>query len=136
MTSILSARRGNANVTSVVDFPKSEERFTAFAKIVSVIRDAWPKKTSAHVAHLTGVSERAVKFWLAGETRMSLEHVAALLRTDAGYEILAAIMGDAKPEWWLVAQTGQNVRRSKKAIRKEQERIDRLRAQLELLDDK
>lgn len=123
-----------ANQPGVVPFPRSEDRCTTFLAIVQVLKDFWPRKTASHVALLTGVSERAVKYWLAGVTRMSLEHVVAILRTEAGYDILEAVMGDCKVDWWLAAQAAQNIRRSKRAIKKEQERIAHTRAQLDLLD--
>lgn len=134
MTGIMRDRPKSANLGGVISFPNTETSFPAFKKIAKVIKAAWPTKTAAHVAYLTDSSERAVRFWLAGKTRMSVEAVASLLRTDAGFDILEAIMGDCKVEWWIVAQAGQAVRRSRKAIKKEQERIDKTRAQLNLLD--
>jgi hypothetical protein len=124
-----------ANQATVVRFPRSEADFTVFRNISAVLRAFWPIKTAAKVAYLTNVSERSVKFWLAGETRMSLEHVTALLKTDAGFDILKAILGDeCKAEWWLVTQSAQDIRKSRKAIKREQERIEATRAQLDLLD--
>lgn len=128
----------NAKTGGEANFTKSEDRFAVFGKIVSVIRRAWPKKTAAHVSFLTGVSERAVQFWLAGETRMTLEHVAALLKTDEGYAILTAIMGDCKAEWWLDTVTAAELRASRKALRAEQRRTAKLReirAQREMYED-
>ncbi len=124
----------NANGGVVVAFPASEDRFTGFPKIVAVLKEFWPQKTASHVSFLTGVSERAVKYWLAGVTRMSLEHVVALLRTEAGFRILDAIMDDSQEPWWLAAKAAQNIRLSKKAIKREEERIAQTRAQLDLLD--
>ncbi len=67
---------------------------------------------------------------------MSIDAVVALLRTDAGYQILEAIMDEGcKAEWWLVTKAAQDVRTSRKAIKREQKRIDQTRAQLDLLDD-
>ena len=130
-----SARTANsANRVGVVQFPRSEVGFTHLKQISRVLRAFWPVKTAANVAYLAGVSERSVKFWLAGETRMSLEHVIALLKTDAGFEILEAVLGDTKVEWWMVTRAAQDVRKSRKAIKKEQERIAATRAQLDLLD--
>jgi hypothetical protein len=114
---------------------KSAISFAAFDKMISVIKRAWPRKTAAHVAHLTGTSERTVQFWLAGQTRMSIDATVALLRTDAGFEILDAVLGDCRAEWWLVTKAAQDVRRSRKAIKREQERIAQTRAQHELLDN-
>lgn len=113
---------------------KSAVSFGAFEKLVAVIRAAWPKKTAAYVAHLTGTNERTVQFWLAGHTRMSFDAVVALLRTEAGYEILNSVMGDCKAEWWIVTQTAQDIRKSRRAIKREQNRIAATRAQLDLLD--
>lgn len=115
--------------------PKSGSDFCG--QIVEIIKRAWPRKTAAHVAYVAGVSERSVQFWLAGETRMSLDNVAALLKTDAGYDILAAIMGDAKPAWWVNTQLAQGIRESKRAVAREMKRTANLRAlqdQINLFD--
>ena len=134
MPQTMTTPQKSANLGGVISFPKSETNFPAFKKLSSAIRAAWPVKTAAHVAYLTDTTERAVKFWLAGKTRMSVDAVAALLKTDAGFEILEAIMDGATPEWFLVAKSGQDIRKSRKAIKKEQTRIDAMRAQLNLLD--
>lgn len=133
--SVVSAMTAKlANQPTVVCLTRSEADFTTMRKISLVLRAFWPVKTSAKVAYLAGVSERSVKFWLAGETRMSLEHVVALLKTDAGYAILEAVLGDTKVEWWLVTRAAQDVRKSRKAIKREQDRIAAMRAQLDMLD--
>jgi len=132
VVSITTAKK--AKLGGEKSFPKKETSFTTLDKIVSVINAVWPRKTASHVAHFAGVEERTVRFWLAGQTRMSFEAVTALLRTDAGYEILEAVMGDSKVEWWVVTKSAQSVRKSRKAIKKEQERIAATRAQLDLLD--
>lgn len=131
-----SARTADrANQPRVVRFPRSEADFTTMKQISLVLRAFWPVKTAAKVAYLAGVSERSVKFWLAGETRMSLEHVIALLKTDAGFDILQAILGDdCKAEWWLVTQTAQDVRKMRREIKKQEDRIAQRRAQLDMID--
>lgn len=126
----------NAKTGSEAHCPQSESDFTHLKRIAAILKAFWPGKTAAKVSYVASVSERSVKFWLAGETRMSLENVIALLKTDAGYEILQAVLGnDCKAEWWRVTQSAQNIRKSRKAIKIEQERINQTRAQLDLLDD-
>lgn len=128
----------NAKVATADRCTQREERFTAFGEIIKIIKTAWPTKTAAQVSFLTGVSERAVKFWLAGETRMTLENVSALLKTDEGYAILKAIMGDAKPEWWIDTMMAAELRASRKIQRAEAlrtERLKALRAQREMFED-
>lgn len=114
---------------------KSAISFAAFDKFLRVIRGAWPQKTAAHVAHITGTTERTVQFWLAGTTRMSVDAVVALLRTEAGYDILNAVMGDdCKAEWWIVTQAAQDVRKMRQEIKKQEDRIAHRRAQLDMID--
>jgi hypothetical protein len=134
MPTLSTAASKNAKVTGVVSFTGTEERFVIFAKIISVIKAAWPKKTAANVAFLTGVSERAVQFWLAGETRMTLEHVAALLRTNEGYLILEAIMGDCKEEWWITTKNAQRLRLNRRQIAAAQKRLDDIKAEQAQID--
>lgn len=137
MASSTQTPAAHANPGAVKDCTQSATDFTHLRRISLILKAFWPIKTASKVAYLTNVSERSVKFWLAGETRMSLENVIALLKTEAGFEILEAVLGkDCKAEWWLVTQSAQNIRRSRKAIKKEEERIAAMRAQLDLLDNR
>lgn len=136
---VLSITTGkNAKQGDAPSFTKCETSFPGFDKIINAIKVAWPSKTAAHVAHLTGTSERAVKFWLAGETRMSADAIAALLRTHDGYLILAAIMGDANPPWWVAMQLAYKIRKSRRVIAAEQKRTEELRllqSQIDIFDN-
>lgn len=80
------------------------------------------------------MDERTVKFWLAGETRMSVESIGALLRTEEGYAILEAIMANSRANWWLATQTAQELRKSRQALKVQEQRVASLRAQMSLLD--
>jgi alpha/beta superfamily hydrolase len=125
----------NAKSGGEADFAEKKRGYVSFERVANVIKYIWPKKTASNVAYLAGVSERAVQFWLAGETRMTLENVVALLRTEAGYEILEAILGDeCDAEWWVVTQTAQDVRKMRKEIKKQEDRIAARRAQLDMID--
>jgi hypothetical protein len=135
MSAISITTAKNAKGCAVRFCTKSAISFPAFEKFIRILRATWPHKTAAHVAHLTGTSERTVKFWLAGTTRMSVDAVVALLKTEAGYEILEAIMSDGcEAEWWLVTQTAQDVRKMRREIKKQENRIAQRRAQLDMID--
>lgn len=138
MPGVNIATAKNAKQDTAAAFVKNEERFGIFLAVTNAINKLWPKKTTAHVSFLTGVSERSVQFWLAGETRMSLEHAAALMRTDEGYLILKAIMGDCKAEWWIDTMMAAELRESRKIQRAEARRMKRLkelRSQREFFED-
>ena len=135
---IVSITAKNAKPGQEQGFAETKNVSAVYKQVIEIIKRAWPRKTSAHVSFLTGVSERSVQFWLAGETRMSLEHVAALLKTDEGYNILKAIMGDAKPPWWIDTMMAAELRTSRKIQRAEAlrtERLKALRAQREMFED-
>lgn len=117
-----------ANVATAASFAKTKKDSAFFEKITRIVALAWPRKTTAHVAHLTGTSERSVQFWLAGETRTQVEHVVGLLRTDEGYAILEAIMADCKVQWWVETQMAHGVRVLRRSINDQQRRIDELKA--------
>lgn len=147
MSTLSTAVSKIAKVAGVVSFPKKETSFPALQAVTNVINTLWPKKTSAHIRHFIqkllgpdhqGPSERTVRFWLAGETRMSVEALIALLRTDEGYAILVAVMGDSRPEWWLDTMMAAELRESRRLQRIEQRRTARLkeiRAQREMYED-
>lgn len=128
MATASSIDRKTANQGGEARFVNAKGRSEFFGQVVEIIRRAWPRKTVANVAHITGVSERSVQFWLAGQTNMSIENVAALLRTDAGYDILIALMGDAEPAWWVLLKLAYKIRQSKRVIAAEKKRTEELRA--------
>jgi hypothetical protein len=130
----LPKNRQQANQAGERPFAGNEDPCGVFLRLVNTIKHLWPRKTAATVSHLTGTNERTVQFWLACSTRMSVEAVAALLRTDAGYEILEAIMGDCKAEWWLTTQNAHELRRTRREIAAAQKRIDAAKARQSQID--
>ncbi|HZH50289.1 MAG TPA: hypothetical protein VEZ16_00255 [Microvirga sp.] len=68
--------------------------------VVAVARRLWPNKTAVNLSSRAGVTHRAAEFWLAQGTGMSADALAELLRSDAGRDILEALMGNARPSWW------------------------------------
>lgn len=130
--SVVGSRK--ANSVAVAPFVKNEALFGVFDKIVSILKAWWPKKTAACVAHIAHVSERAVQFWLARETGLSLENVIALLRTKAGFQILEALMGDCQQEWWLSAKIAHALEETRRQINVQQKRIERLRVERDQIE--
>lgn len=46
------------------------------------------------------ITDKQAKRKLNCERRLSDDELGALIRSERGFEIVAAIMGDASPEWW------------------------------------
>jgi hypothetical protein len=55
---------------------RSEHPFPGF---LVTVRALWPRKTAAHLAAAAGVTERAAKFWLAGDREPSPEAFKAIV---------------------------------------------------------
>lgn len=49
-----------------------------------------------------GVTDKTAKRKLNLERGLSVEELGKLIRSDQGFQVVAAIMGDAKPKWWRI----------------------------------
>ncbi len=86
-----------------------------------VARALWPSKTDMALAHRTGTSDRMCRYWLANKYNLGADDLAALLRSDEGFHVLEAIIGDARPAWWAAFR--RNVRRAE--LRRQQAELAR-----------
>lgn len=68
--------------------------------VARVAARLWPIKTARQLAARAGTTHRAAEFWLSQSTGMSADALAELLRSDAGLQMLEAIIGEQKPFWW------------------------------------
>jgi hypothetical protein len=90
----------------------------------------WPRKTAAELSMRTGTGVRACEYWLSRKTQMSADALAALLRSDAGLEVLEAIIGDARPAWWKDFAKTIELSRLRKAQDDARRRLERLELDL------
>jgi hypothetical protein len=73
---------------------------TNFA-VIKKIKEMYAKPAMV-LADWLGISERTAKRKLAGQRELSIEEVGKLIRSERGFEVVTAIMGKARPEWWRV----------------------------------
>jgi hypothetical protein len=74
---------------------------TINSSIISFVKDLVRCKTWAFLHEKLGISERTAKHRLAGTREFTAAELAVLLRQERGRELLVAIMGEAKPAWWV-----------------------------------
>lgn len=94
--------------------------------VSSVARRLWPIKTARNLASRTRKTHRAAEDWLSHRTGMSADALADLLRSDAGREVLEALMGNARPTWWRdfqVELTLADLSRKAEETRRDLERL-------------
>lgn len=70
-------------------------------RIVNALKDLYVFPAVA-IGRLFGVSDKTAKRKLKHERVLSDDEIGCLLRSDSGFEVLTAIMGDAKPAWWRI----------------------------------
>lgn len=77
---------------------------TGVSPVVEIVADVakkrWPIKTARHLAMRTRNTHRSAEGWLSLRTGMSADALADLIRSDAGLDVLQALIGDAPPSWW------------------------------------
>ncbi len=80
---------------------------------------------------LTGKSERAAKYQIAGESQPSYPDIVAILRSEHGFDFLEHVMGDAVPKWWRGVRKARGLGDMRRQLAEQQRRI----AQLEMALD-
>lgn len=68
--------------------------------LIECVKKLAPVKSWAYLVGALGVSDRLAKHRMSGTRDFSAEELVALLHTEDGYKVLAAVMVGAKPLWW------------------------------------
>jgi hypothetical protein len=100
MTTSCRAVPAGAMGRSGCDYGEIRTPVRLIDEVARLARKIWPVCTAPELASRAEVSVRNAEHWLAGRSGMSAEAFAALLRSDAGLEVLEAAMGDARPDWY------------------------------------
>jgi hypothetical protein len=69
--------------------------------ILNHVKGLAARKVWAVVCETLGVGERVAKARLAGTRAFTADELVHLLRQERGLELLVALMGDARPAWWV-----------------------------------
>lgn len=121
MRAIIGTAGTNANYRAAPSGPSRPQGGTA----VSAIRAAFPEHARKLIASIFGASDGAVKKKLEGDRPFSADELAALLRTERGFDLLTAIMADAQPKWWVLCSAFMEVREAHRLQAKARVRIRR-----------
>lgn len=103
MSSASLTRNGFGKSPAIRDggrFPHIGETSRAIA---NAINDMFQNPAVA-LGDFLGLSDKTAKRKLDLERSLSVEELGALIRSDRGLEIVSAIMGDARPEWWRICE--------------------------------
>lgn len=72
--------------------------------VMRVAQNLWSTKTAEELSARTSTSVRMARYWLARRYDISADDLTALLRSEEGFRILEAVMGDPKrwPAWFKI----------------------------------
>lgn len=82
-------------------------------------------KPTAVLAEWLGISQRTAERKLGGQRPYTAEEIGHLLRSERGFEILVAVMGDAKPAWWRICAPLMEVAEIRKMQKAAQRRVSK-----------
>lgn len=84
-----------------VGHQKAKRASPTNSAVIKRIKEMYEKPT-ALLMDWFRISERTAKRKLGGHRELSMEEIGRLIRSEQGFEIVTAIMGDAKPKWWKI----------------------------------
>lgn len=71
------------------------------ARVINAINEMYAE-AAVIFGRWLGVTDKTAKRKLNLERGLSVEELGKLIRSDQGFQVVAAIMGDAKPKWWRI----------------------------------
>lgn len=95
------------------------------------LRAVWPVDRTKNYMRLTGKSERAAKYQIAGDSQPSYTDIVAVLRSEHGFDFLQHVMGDARPKWWRGVQKARGLGDMRRQLAEQQRRIAQLEMQID-----
>lgn len=101
-TAVVAISRDGKSAAGISDDGKSaveDENWFADAA-----RSLLPAKAGTALHYTTGVDERLCQRYAAGHTRPPGYFIRSLLRSEGGWQWLAALMDGAEPQWWADIQ--------------------------------
>jgi hypothetical protein len=105
MSAVSITERQSSSHTSATSGHNSAGRGTKITAttiaVMEVVRKLWPAKPDFALMDKAGAAERTCRYWLELKYNIKGEALANLLRSDEGFLILEAVMGNAKPRWWI-----------------------------------
>lgn len=93
-----SAFDKRAPVRAGEGFPQIGETSSA---VISKIKEMY-EYPAVIFGRWLGVSDKTAKRKLNLERALTAEELGVLIRSERGFEVVAAIMGDSKPAWWRI----------------------------------
>jgi hypothetical protein len=70
--------------------------------IMEVFVGNFPQHARKTLARLLGLSDSGAKKKIEGDSKLSIDEFATMLRTPDGFQYLTAVMSDSTVQWWRI----------------------------------
>lgn len=87
--------------TGTAPLRKKKSYCSHWERLAVAVENILPDGTAKQLSDLCGLKIRACFKFLARESSLSSDALVALLDTEHGPEVLAALMGDSREKWWV-----------------------------------
>lgn len=94
--------------------------------ILLTFQQIYPEQTAIELALRTKADVRHCERCLAGSRELGALFQQRLLQSDVGREILIALMGDAKPAWWVALQRQMALSDLRRNLAEQKRQIEQL----------
>lgn len=108
---------------------KNPQKCGSISAILLKFREIFPAKTALELALRTGADVKHCEKCLAGRAGLGAEFHAELIRSDVGFEILDALMGAARPEWWRGIRRQRDLSAMRRQIDESRRNLERLESE-------
>jgi hypothetical protein len=126
MTTMNATMDVSANRPGAASCIEKHETCSVQDILLSHVKGLAGRKVWAVVSEILGLGERAAKARLSGSRAFTADELAHLLRQEQGRELLVALMGDAKPAWWVRFLQYDDALATRKEVLRSKRRLERM----------
>lgn len=126
----LTSARGRSKIRSGQQAGKSRPVGRSISPALEAFARIYPQQTAVELALRTKADIRHCERCLSGKRELGPVFQARLLQSDVGREILIALMGDAKPKWWVGFRRHLDLAQLVKAQAQTQASIEKMQREL------
>jgi hypothetical protein len=111
-------------------FGKRRNTIRCVDAVCNLARRLWPSKTAANLAGRSGISKRAAELWLEGRTEPGADALVSLLRSDAGFDLMQAIMEGSGTRWWSEFERGVRIAELEQRLNWHRDQLEKLKGDM------
>jgi hypothetical protein len=128
MQTNVAVTRETTNPERAKNCPSGRNNLHHILPFERFLREIWPADRTKNYMRLTGAKQSTAKQRVRGKFAPDYAEIAAIIRSEHGYEFIKHILGDVRPEWFTAIERAKNIGETRKLHAQLQRRL----AQLEM----